>query len=50
MTDGKHCPACGKDVGLWLVCYAPAELWAAAYLRRTKLLTRADGRGGNERE
>jgi len=22
MTDGKHCPACGKDIGLWPVLAA----------------------------
>ena len=111
MTDGKHCPACGKDVGIWpiasallpnlircphcrtrlvyrdtgrllvglvvlglalvtgiillipwllpdthpavrlaafvailLVVWIPVELWAAAYLRRNKVLSRA-GRG-----
>jgi hypothetical protein len=23
MTDGRHCPACGKDIGLWPVVAAP---------------------------
>ena len=22
MSDGKHCPACGKDIGLWAVLLA----------------------------
>ena len=22
MNDGKHCPACGKDIGLWAVLLA----------------------------
>jgi hypothetical protein len=22
MSDGKHCPACGKDIGLWAVLSA----------------------------
>jgi FlaA1/EpsC-like NDP-sugar epimerase len=23
MSDGRHCPACGKDIGLWPVVAAP---------------------------
>jgi hypothetical protein len=22
MTDGKHCPACGQDIGIWAVLFA----------------------------
>jgi hypothetical protein len=22
MSDGKHCPACGKDIGMWAVLFA----------------------------
>jgi hypothetical protein len=27
MSDGKHCPACGKDIGLWPVLSAGLPTW-----------------------
>ena len=27
MSDGKHCPACGKDIGIWTVLSAGLPTW-----------------------
>ena len=27
MSDGKHCPACGKDIGIWPVLTAGLPNW-----------------------
>jgi|SRR6476661_1426564 len=27
MSDGKHCPACGKDIGIWPVLSAGLPTW-----------------------
>jgi hypothetical protein len=44
MTDGKHCPACGKDVGVWPIASAMLPNLIRCPHCRTRLAYRGVGR------
>ena len=37
MRDGKHCPACGKDIGVWPVLMAGLPTWVRCPHCRARL-------------
>jgi hypothetical protein len=37
MNDGKHCPGCGKDIGIWPVLLAGLPTWVRCPHCRARL-------------
>jgi uncharacterized protein (DUF983 family) len=44
MGDGKHCPSCGKDIGVWPVFSAawPSRIWCPRCKSRLRYRQTAD--------